>query len=212
MSEQTRRRPGGRSAEKREAMLRGGLTVFGREGYMRAGIDAIAREAGVSTRTIYNHYADKAELFAAVIVASATRVAESQIALLARYLDGPEPDLAGLAVAWATPDPDFADHFALVRQVRAEVLHVPADAREAWLDAGPRRVQAFLADRLARLGERGLLRVDDPDRTAAHFVALVAGEANSRTMGWALPITEKEIHASAGAGLAVFLRAYGPEA
>ena len=130
MSEETRRRPGGRSVEKREAMLRGGLAVFAREGYSRAAIDAIAREAGVSTRTIYNHYADKAELFAAVIVASATRVAEAQIAVLAKHLDGPDPDLAELARAWATPAPEFADHFALVRQVRAEVLHVPADA---WL-------------------------------------------------------------------------------
>jgi AcrR family transcriptional regulator len=208
---ETRQRPGGRSAAKREAMLRGGLTVFGREGYTRAGIDAIAREAGVSTRTIYNHYADKAELFAAVIVESATRVAESQIAVIAAHLDGDEPDLASLARVWATPDPDFADHFALVRQVRAEALHVPPDAREAWQDAGPRRVQAALADRLARLGERGLLRVDDPDRKAAHFVQLVAGEANSRTMGWALPISEKEVHASADAGLAAFLRAYGAD-
>ncbi len=209
MATETRPRPGGRSAEKREAMLRGGLTVFGRDGYTRAGIDAIAREAGVSTRTIYNHHADKAELFAAVIVASATRVAEAQIAVIAAHLDGDEPDLASLARVWATPDPEFADHFALVRQVRAEVLHVPPDAREAWLDAGPRRVQAALADRLARLGERGVLRVDDPDRTAAHFVALVAGEATSRTMGWALPITVQEIHESADAGLAAFLRAYG---
>ena len=116
---------------------------------------------------------------------------------------------ASAARAWATPDPEFADHFALVRQVRAEALHVPPAAREAWLDAGPRRVQAVLADRLARLGDRGVLRVDDPDRTAAHFVALVAGEATSRTMGWALPISEEEIHESADAGLAAFLRAYG---
>jgi AcrR family transcriptional regulator len=206
---EARQRPGGRSAEKRQAMLRGGLTVFGRDGYTRAGIDAIAREAGVSTRTIYNHYADKTELFAAVIVESATRVAEAQIAMISSYLDGDEPDLASLARAWATPDPDSADHFALVRQVRAEALHVPPEAREAWLDAGPRRVHAALADRLERLGERGVLRVDDPDRTAAHFVQLVAGEATSRTMGWALPISVEEVHASADAGLAAFLRAYG---
>ncbi len=209
MVEQTRRRPGGRSAEKREAMLRGGLAVFAREGYTRAGIDAIAREAGVSTRTIYNHYADKAELFAAVIVASATRVAEAQIAVLGRHLDGPEPDLTGLARAWATPDPEFADHFALVRQVRAEVLHVPPDAWEAWLEAGPRRVHAAIADRLTRLGERGVLRVDDPARAASHFVALVAGEVTGQTVHGALPMPVAAIHASADAGLAVFLRAYG---
>jgi AcrR family transcriptional regulator len=211
MTAEARRRPGGRSAEKREAMLRGGLAVFGRDGYTRARVDAIAAEAGVSTRTIYNHYDDKAELFAAVIVASATRVADAQIALLADHLDGEDPDLPGLARAWATPDPEFADHFALVLQVRAEVRHVPTAAREAWLEAGPRRVQAAVAARLARLGERGVLRaLDDPDRTAAHFIALVAGEVSSRTVNGLLPMPAAEIHASADAGLAVFLRAYGP--
>src|ERR1700759_3340330 len=108
MSAGTRRRPGGRSAEKQEAMLRGGLAVFGRDGYTRAAVDAIAREAGVSTRTIYNHYADKAELFAAVIVASADRVAESQIGTIAQYLDDDEPDLRAFARVWATPDPAYA--------------------------------------------------------------------------------------------------------
>ena len=206
----TRARPGGRSAAKGEAVLRGGLAVFGRDGYTRAGIGAIAREAGVSTRTIYNHYADKAELFAAVIVASATRVAQDRIALLAHHLDRDDPDLPGLARAWATPDPEFADHFALVLQIRAEVRHVPEHAQEAWRDAGPRRVRAALAERLARLGERGLLDLDDSDRAAGHFVQLVAGEVSSRTVNGLLPMPESEIHASADAGLAVFLRAYGP--
>ncbi|NMO90501.1 TetR/AcrR family transcriptional regulator [Actinomycetospora sp. TBRC 11914] len=205
-----RARPGGRSAAKQEAVLRGGLTVFARDGYTRAAIDAIAREADVSTRTIYNHYADKAGLFAAVIVASATRVARARTALLAEHLDRPDPDLAGLARAWATPDPEFAEHFALVLQVRAEVHHVPAAAREAWLDAGPRRVQAALAARIGRLAERGLLHAEDPDRAAAHFVALVAGEVSSRTVNGLLPMPPAEIHASADAGLAAFLRAYGP--
>jgi len=33
-----------------------------RDGYTRASIDAISAEAGVSTRTIYNHFTDKAML------------------------------------------------------------------------------------------------------------------------------------------------------
>lgn len=209
---ETRRRPGGRSAEKQDAMLRGGLAVFGRDGYARAAIDAIARESGVSTRTIYNHYDDKAALFAAVIVSSADGVAESQIATIARYLDHDEPDLRTFARVWATPDPAYVDHFALVRQVRAEVWHVPPDALEAWLDAGPRRVQRALADRLARLAGRGLLRVEDPDRAAGHLIVLVADEVTRRTFQGALPMPIEEIHASADAGLEVFLRAYGPTA
>lgn len=63
--------------------MAGALTVFARDGYMRASVDAIAAEAGVSTRTIYNHFQDKAQLFQTVIQESATRVAEAQIAIIA---------------------------------------------------------------------------------------------------------------------------------
>ncbi|MFC6936446.1 TetR/AcrR family transcriptional regulator [Actinomadura yumaensis] len=60
--------------------------MFAQDGYARASIDAIAARAGVSTRTIYNHFADKAGLFEAVIHSSATRAADAQIAIVDRHL------------------------------------------------------------------------------------------------------------------------------
>src|SRR3954468_20455887 len=124
--ETARPRPRGGLADKRRAILAGALTVFARDGYTRASIDAIAAEAGVSTRTIYNHFQDKAQLFQAVIQESATRVADAQIAILDRCLDRVtdlERDLIEVGRAWATPMADYADHFALVRQITAEVGH-----------------------------------------------------------------------------------------
>ncbi|HWN32249.1 MAG TPA: helix-turn-helix domain-containing protein, partial [Pseudonocardia sp.] len=56
------RRPGGRGgcwparAPKRDAIMTAARVVFGRESYLRTSIDAIPGEAGVSTRTIYNHF------------------------------------------------------------------------------------------------------------------------------------------------------------
>lgn len=78
--------PPGRLEAKRRALIDGALRIFARDGYARASIDDIAREAGVSTRTLYNHFGSKTELFEAVIQASATRVARSQIALMERHL------------------------------------------------------------------------------------------------------------------------------
>ena len=57
---------------KREAIEHAGLRVFARLGYTRASIDLISEEAGVSTRTIYNHFENKLGLFSAVLLASAT--------------------------------------------------------------------------------------------------------------------------------------------
>ncbi|MEV6149621.1 helix-turn-helix domain-containing protein [Nonomuraea sp. NPDC052129] len=58
----------------RQAIMAGALTLFARDGYTRARRDAIAVEAGVSNRTIYNHFTDKAELFQAVMQESTQRV------------------------------------------------------------------------------------------------------------------------------------------
>jgi AcrR family transcriptional regulator len=61
----------------------------------------------VSTRTISNHYGDKASLFRAVIVDSAQRAAQHQIDVVRPYLSRVtdlEEDLVAFGVAWASPD------------------------------------------------------------------------------------------------------------
>lgn len=163
--------------DKRRAILTGALTVFARDGYTRASIDAISAEAGVSTRTIYNHFQDKAQLFQNVIQESATRAADAQIAIIDRYLHRVadlEADLIEFGCAWTTKSADNAEHFALVRQISAEGSHIPQAALDAWEETGPRRVRLALAERMAYLAERGLLRFDDAERAALHFMVLIS--------------------------------------
>ncbi len=205
--------PRGGLADKRRAILRGALTVFGRDGYSRASMDTIAAEAGVSTRTIYNHFRDKAQLFGAVIQESATQVAEAQIAIIDRHfykITDVEHDLIEFGRVWATPNSEFTDHFALVRQIHAEVGHIPAAALDGWQEAGPRRVHRELARRLQQLADQGLLHVEDPDRAAIHFVLLAATEVVNRSYYGAIPLDHAEITSIATAGVQVFLRAYRP--
>ena len=174
----TRTRPRGGLADKRRAILAGALTVFARDGYARASMDAISAEASVSTRTIYNHFQDKERLFQAVIQESTTPVADAQVAIIDRHLykvTDLEEGLIELGKALATPMTDYAEHFALVRQIDADVEHIPREAIEAWQEAGPHRVLGELAQRMRQLADRGLLRIDDPDRAATHFMLLVQG-------------------------------------
>lgn len=58
---------------KHEAMLEAALDEFSRHGFHGASIRAIAQRAGLSTRTIYNRYADKIALFAACLEMSASK-------------------------------------------------------------------------------------------------------------------------------------------
>lgn len=212
MSEtRTRSRPGGRSEDKRRALLRGALVIFGRDGYTRASIGDIAREAGVSTRTVYNHMRDKAELFEHVMVDSATAVADAQIEVIDRHLrkvTDLDADLIAFAREWATPMPAYVDHFAVVRQIRAESGHIPPAALAAWRAAGPQRVHAAMGRRMAALVERGLLDAPDPGRAGQHFTLLVATEVAERSGFGADPLPAAVIEEIATAGARVFLRAY----
>ncbi|MGA8114482.1 MAG: TetR/AcrR family transcriptional regulator [Actinocatenispora sp.] len=199
--------------DKRRAILRGALAVFSRDGYTRASMATIATEAGVSTRTIYNHFDDKAQLFQTVIEDSATQVADAQIAIVDRHLrrvTDLEADLTEFGCAWATPTSDFADHFALVRQINAEVGHVPQEAVDSWQQVGPLRVRREIARHLQTLADRGLLHIDDADRAATHFVLLAASEVTSRTYHGAVPMPTDEIAEIATAGVRAFLRGYLP--
>ncbi|TMR92365.1 TetR/AcrR family transcriptional regulator [Nonomuraea basaltis] len=169
-------------ADKRRAILAGALTVFARDGYARASIDAIAATAGVSTRTIYNHFTDKAELFQAVIQESGHRAAESQIAVIDRHLrkiTDLESDLIDFGRDLVVLAPENTDHFALVRQINAEAGHIPQAAIDAWQQTGPSRVRRELARRLEQAAERGLLNLRDPELAALHLMALLSVAAPS---------------------------------
>ena len=111
--------------------------VADRGGYRFVQEREALRGAGVSSRTIYNRYSSKAGLFRAAIVASARHVADLQVGIVRDCLgavgdeSGLRHGLTAFARAWDTQDPRTARHFALVRQVRADVEHIPADALAA---------------------------------------------------------------------------------
>lgn len=195
-------------ADKRRAVISGALTIFARDGYTRASIDTIAAQAGVSSRTIYNHFQDKAELFQSVIQESAAQVADAQLAIIESYfrkVTDLEADLVEFGQAWTTPMPDYADHSALVRQINAEAGHIPARAIEAWQQVGPRRVLQALAERFGQLAERGLLQVDDPERAAHHFAVLITVPSPSLQATALSTADRSELVVS---GVRVFLNGY----
>lgn len=205
-------RDGAPRVDKRRALLDGALAVFAEDGYARASIDAIARRAGVSTRTIYNQFGDKATLFEAVIVDSAHRTADAQIVTVQRHLGkivDIEKDLIEFGRAWAQPSPETALHFALVRQVIADAGHIPPAALQAWQEAGPLRVRKEIADHLRRIADAGHLTIEDADLAAVHLVQLVAGDTTRRTFYGAIPMPTEEVYRLADAGVRAFLYGYG---
>lgn len=207
--------------DKRQAIVGGALSEFARDGYTRASIDAIAKGAGVSTRTIYNHFQGKAELFEAVIQESAGRVAEAQIAIIERHLDKVvdlEADLVAFGTDLARPMTGYRDHFAMIRQVNAELEHIPQPAIDAWRRAGPQRVIRALASRMRRIADSGRLALapakgadgSDPpaEQAASHLMVLVQGAVPFHHGAGAHK--EADVDRIVRAGVHVFLYGYAP--
>lgn len=207
--------PRGGTADKRTAILGAARKVFGRDGFARASIDAIAAEAGASTRTLYNHFGGKEALFTETVTASASEVAAAQIAMVSKHLDDAtdlESALVALGYDWVTSSvrDQFADHFAIVRQINAEAAHFPPASLQAWREAGPRRVHRALAARFERLQEDGRLRVATPERAAYHFAVLISSEVHERTFGGAAPLEDTDLREIVTDGVHAFLTGYLP--
>jgi len=55
------------SAQTRHRILEAAYRLFYRRGFLRSGVDAVAEAAGVTKRTLYNHFPSKDALIAAVL-------------------------------------------------------------------------------------------------------------------------------------------------
>ncbi|MFD0357387.1 TetR/AcrR family transcriptional regulator [Streptomyces sp. NPDC127110] len=207
-----------RKLAKRIAMAKAACAVFGREGYARASVDALAEAAGVSTRTLYNHFpGGKAELFATVVTWTSGEVRDTHIAKVRALFDPARPphpdnlerDLTALARGLVCVMFEHSDHFALVRHIHAEVNHVPAEVLEAWKEAGPRPVARALGEAMEGLAAAGLIDVHgDAELAGTHFTALTAHQIVQQSHYGLLPLPEEETERLLTGGVAAFARAY----
>ena len=199
------------SVVKHRAIMEAAARVFLRQGYAGTSVDAIAGEAGVSKRTIYNHFEDKEHLFLAVVRNTLASVEEDFDRALGETIadsDDLERDFVALARRWVRL---FLreDASALRRLVIAESPRHP-EIMHAWAEAGPLRAQSQLVGRLARLAEQGRLDVPDPWRAAEQLALLVANAAYNRSMLGTLTLTDQEVDDVVIPNVRMFLRAHRP--
>jgi TetR/AcrR family transcriptional regulator, mexJK operon transcriptional repressor len=190
---------------KRAAIEEAALALFLRDGFARTSVDAVAREAGVSKRTVYDYYGDKRRLFLDVIARTQAGHEDAFRELLDRTLPADAPDLEAALVefgrAFAAGVAQTPDRNAMVRLIAAEAAHFP-ELLARWREPGPQ--QHLLAERLAAFA------VPDPLEAAAYLGVLVTAQAHGRTLYGTLPIADEELTALVTAGVAVFLRAFPP--
>jgi AcrR family transcriptional regulator len=148
--------------------------VFLREGYALASIDKVASEAGISTRTIYERFKNKADLLAAVITQLVDR--DLATAFATPDLDRLAPKEALTVIAQTITgracDPDSA---ALFRIVAAEAQRFPELA--AKMREGTKQpMECAIANYFRGQAKRGTLALAEPDRAAALFLQMITAE------------------------------------
>lgn len=193
---------------KREAIVQAALAQFRELGFQGASMDGIAAAAGVSKRTVYNHFPSKDELFAEILGELWRRSAAAQGRPYdpARPLD--EQLLALLRDKLALlHDGGFMD---LVRVAIAEMLHSPERARHMVERLGEK--EEGLASWIRAAQQDGRLRKVDPLYAAHQLEGLLKAFAfwPQLTMG-APPLAKAEAKRLLDDCVAMFLGHYATQ-
>ncbi|GGZ90690.1 TetR/AcrR family transcriptional regulator [Streptomyces bluensis] len=195
-----------RSENKRAAILNAAAALFVSEGYELTSVDAIASRAGVSKRTLYDHFGDKQTLFQIVLtrvtdaLAATVRTAIEQELAEGRDLREALMAFASRVATEAFPSSDYVTFRRLTSQERS-APRLPETVRE--------RPERMLEERFAQLAANGEIRTADPRRAAQHFTALtVLLAVDALRDEPAGAVEESEILAIIADGVDAFLRAY----
>lgn len=191
---------------KRAAIIDAAVVEFRQSGYEATSMDRVAASAGVSKRTVYNHFPSKEALFAEIIQQLSERIAE------------------GLDLAYRSDRPLRAQLLELVSQ-KLRLLHDPnfADLARVAIAAGihsPERAQEMIA----RMGDReegltvwiraaagdGRLKASDPVFASMQLQGLVKGFAFWPQIALGQPpLTPAQQQQVAETSVDMFLARYG---
>lgn len=165
---------GGPAPDRRGAaarIRRAARALFLEKGYEGTSMDAVAAAAPVSKRTLYHHFASKADLFAAVIAEAWSHLTRTP--LLPDDAEGdPRQVLTAyvhrLQAHWERPDV-----IPLLRLVIAEAPRFP-ELSQAYFAAGKEPAVKGLSAYFAALAARGRLSPGlDPTLAAAQFLGAI---------------------------------------
>jgi TetR/AcrR family transcriptional regulator, mexJK operon transcriptional repressor len=202
----------GRSARKRQAILRAARDLFLRRGYAGTSLDEVALIAEASKVTIYKHFSDKHTLFIAVVTDAIDEAKAGSQSLVDKLgnsndLELDLRDFARQHVALVTQP-----HLIQMRRMIIAEAHRFPDLARAWHRVGPERAHASLAGQIDKLVARGQLQVPDSLVAAQLLNYLILSVPLNEAMftGRDKAYSRRYLNRYADEAVRVFLAAYGP--
>ena len=172
-----RSRPGRPTRDQAEArqneLLDAALDMFLDRGFVQTTMEGVAAAVGMTKRTIYARYPDKASLFRATVQRAIEQLIVPTPVLVQCDKDNLEDSLTAVArmrVAQVTTSAGLR----LQRIINTESYRFP-DIFTASYEQGAGPVIAFIADLLRRHDSAGAVCVDRPEMAANVFMSMVVG-------------------------------------
>lgn len=197
-------RPTREQAEARhEELLDQALDHFLDKGFEQATIEAIAADVGMTKRTVYARYADKASLFRAAVRRAIERYVIPEDRIRATEIPGELfqtlTNIAMLRIDLvASPQ-----GLKLQRIIQTESYRFPDIFTDTY-ELGALPTVKFLAKLLRRETEAGRLAVEDPFTAANAFMSLVVS-GPVRFILAASPLPPEELQKNVAFGVRLFL-------
>lgn len=160
------------------------------QGFQAVSVDQIVAAVPVSKPTLYTHFEDKRDLFAAVINQRCSGVVA---AIEAGIAQNAAPEAGLTAFGHHLLDLLLSPQSIQFHRVMVGESTSFPEMAELFYESGPRKMHKLLEDYLRKKHKEGALNVPDPALAASMFLGMLKGPAHLKCV---LGIVEKEVGAA----------------
>lgn len=190
---------------KARQILNAAAELFLKKGFESVSMDSVAASAGVSKATLYAHFANKKELFVAVVAEETQRILE-QIWEPRGSAQGVESVLRSVAANFIQVF--LADRTVAFKRAVTGALPHFNDVGAVVFAAGPAKMTAMLAGFLKTAPASERLVIEDPERAARQFMNLTCGEFELGGALWMPRPSQDAVERTIDAAIEMFMARY----
>lgn len=190
--------------ETRQIIYEAARHEFADGGYAATSMDAVARRAGVSTKTLYRLIPNKASLFDGMVT---DRLDRTLAGVDLNAIDHAEIEEALYAALMACAELTLDEEVIALQRMVLQEAGKFSDIAGMFYKNGIQRITAALADWLRVQQKRGLIDLDDIDEAAGMLLGMVASAPRRAAMFGGVPLLPRsQIEARVRRCAALFLR------
>lgn len=189
--------------ETRHVIFEAARREFADKGYAATSIEAVARQAGVSTKTLYRLIPNKAELFEGMLTDRLQRFL-SEVNL--HTTGHASIDDALFAALMAVADLALAEEVVSLQRMVLQETGKSSDAAGVFYRNGIKQTAATLTAWLRMQQSRGLITLTDVEETAGMLVGMAIAEPQRAAIFGSVPLPSRpQIEARIRRCVALFL-------